>query len=165
MRRFVLLVVLPVAAVAGGFTWWLSGGRYISTDNAYVGADKALITPYVTGPIVAIHVKEGQHVEVGDPLFDIDPAPYETALALAKGRLEAAKVEFANLRESYLVEHRPDHDGRGVGQASPGRFRPQEVARSRATPAPAPTRTRPRPRWCRPSRSSNSCARSSRPRK
>ena len=33
--------------------WWLSGGRYVSTDNAYVGADKALITPYVTGPIVA----------------------------------------------------------------------------------------------------------------
>jgi membrane fusion protein (multidrug efflux system) len=56
----------------------------------------------VTGPIVAIHVKEGQHVKVGDPLFDIDPAPYETAVALAKGRLAAAKVEFENLRESYV---------------------------------------------------------------
>ena len=99
-RRFVLLVVLPVAAVAGGFAFWLSSGRYVSTDNAYVGANKALITPYVTGPIVAIHVKEGQHVNVGDPLFDLDPAPYETALALAKGRLDAAKVEYANLRES-----------------------------------------------------------------
>ncbi len=102
LRRFVLLVVIPLAAVAGGFMWWLGGGRYVSTDNAYIGADKALITPYVTGPIVAVHVKEGQHVKVGAPLFDIDPAPYETAVALAKGRVEAAKVEFANLRESYL---------------------------------------------------------------
>jgi len=102
VRRFVLFVVVPVAAFAGGFAWWMGGGRYISTDNAYVGADKALITPYVTGPIVAIHVKEGQHVAVGDPLFDLDPAPYETALALARGRLAQAKVEFANLRESYL---------------------------------------------------------------
>ena len=100
-RRFFLLVVLPLAALALGLFWWLSGGRYISTDNAYVGADKALITPYVTGPIVAVHVIEGQQVKVGDPLFDIDPAPYRTALALAQGRLAAAKVEFANLRASY----------------------------------------------------------------
>jgi membrane fusion protein, multidrug efflux system len=100
-RRFVLLVVLPLAALALGLMWWLSGGRWVSTDNAYVGADKALITPYVTGPIVAIHVKEGQKVAVGDPLFDIDPAPYRTALALAQGRLAAAKVEFANLRETF----------------------------------------------------------------
>jgi membrane fusion protein (multidrug efflux system) len=101
-RRFFLLVVLPVAALALGLVWWLSGGRYVSTDNAYVGADKALITPYVTGPIVAVHVVEGQKVNVGDPLFDIDPAPYRTALAVAEGRLAAAKVAFANLRSSYL---------------------------------------------------------------
>ena len=101
-RRFVLLVVLPAVALVGGLAWWLAGGRFISTDNAYVGADKALITPYVSGHIVAVHVKEGQHVKVGDPLFDIDPAPYVTALALAKGRLAAARVGFANLREAYL---------------------------------------------------------------
>jgi membrane fusion protein, multidrug efflux system len=102
VRRFFLLVVLPIAAAAGGFMWWLGGGRYVSTDNAYVGADKALVTPYVTGPIVAVHVIEGQHVKIGDPLFDLESAPYETAVALAKGRLAAAKVEFANLRASYL---------------------------------------------------------------
>jgi membrane fusion protein (multidrug efflux system) len=101
-RRFLLLVVLPLAALGGGFGWWLTGGRYVETDNAYVGANKALITPYVTGPIVAIHVREGQHVKAGDPLFDIDPAPYKSALALAQGRLAAAKVEFANLRESFV---------------------------------------------------------------
>ena len=99
--RFFLIVVVPIAALALGLLWWLSGGRYVSTDNAYVGADKVLITPQVTGAIVAIHVVEGQRVAVGDPLFDIDPAPYRTALALAQGRLAAAKVEFANLRASY----------------------------------------------------------------
>ena len=49
-----------------------------------------------------MHVIEGQHVAVGDPLFDIDPTPYRTALALAQGHLAAAKVEFANLRASYV---------------------------------------------------------------
>ena len=100
--RFFLIVVVPLAALALGLLWWLSGGRYVSTDNAYVGAEKVLITPQVTGAIVAVHVVEGQRVAVGDPLFDIDPAPYRTALALAQGRLAAAKVEFANLRASYV---------------------------------------------------------------
>jgi membrane fusion protein, multidrug efflux system len=102
ISRFVMLVVIPLAALALGFSWWLSSGRYVSTDNAYVGADKSLITPQVTGAIVAVHVVEGQKVKVGDPLFDIDSKPYEIALALAKGKLEAAKVEFANLQSSYV---------------------------------------------------------------
>ena len=102
LSRFVLLVVLPAAAVVLGTMWWLSGGRYVSTDNAYVGADKSLITPQVTGPIVAVHVREGQRVEAGAPLFDLDPAPYQTALTLAQGRLAAAKLEFANLQAAYV---------------------------------------------------------------
>jgi len=101
LSRFVMLVVVPLVALALGFGWWLSSGRFVSTDNAYVGADKSLITPQVTGAIVAVHVVEGQKVKVGDPLFDIDPKPYEIALALAKGKLEAAKVEFANLKSTY----------------------------------------------------------------
>jgi membrane fusion protein (multidrug efflux system) len=96
-----MLVVIPLVALALGFSWWLSSGRYVSTDNAYVGADKSLITPQVTGAIVAVHVVEGQKVKVGDPLFDIDPKPYEIALALARGKLEAAKVEFSNLQSAY----------------------------------------------------------------
>ena len=100
-RRFVLLVVVPLAALALGLVWWLSGGRWVSTDNAYVGADKALITPYVTGPIVAIHVKEGQKVAVGDPLFDIDPAPYRTALALAQGRLGGREGRVRQLARDF----------------------------------------------------------------
>ena len=99
--RFFLLVVAPLAALALGLMWWLAAGRYVSTDNAYVGADKVLITPQITGPIVAVHVVEGQRVAIGDPLFDIDPAPYRIALELAQGRLAAARVEFANLRSSY----------------------------------------------------------------
>ncbi len=101
-RRFILIVVIPLIALAAGFAWWLTGGRYVTTDNAYVGADKSLITPQVTGAIVAVHVIEGQKVKIGDPLFDIDPQPYDIALALAKGRLEAAEVTFANLRSAYI---------------------------------------------------------------
>ena len=96
------MVVVPIAALAFGLMWWLSGGRYVSTDNAYVGAEKSLITPQITGTILAVHVREGEHVDAGAPLFDIDPAAYQTALTLAQGRIAAAKVEFANLQASYV---------------------------------------------------------------
>jgi membrane fusion protein (multidrug efflux system) len=48
-------------------------------------------------------VREGQRVEAGAPLFDLDSAPYQTALTLAQGRVAAAKVEFANLQASYVT--------------------------------------------------------------
>ncbi|HXW19201.1 MAG TPA: biotin/lipoyl-binding protein, partial [Roseiarcus sp.] len=65
------------------------------------GAEKVLITPQVSGPIINVDVVEGQHVKVGDKLFEIDPAPYRYAVELAKGRLEAAKAQYANLKLSY----------------------------------------------------------------
>ena len=40
-----LMVVVPLAALAVAGWMWLSGGRYVTTDNAYIGADKSLITP------------------------------------------------------------------------------------------------------------------------
>jgi membrane fusion protein, multidrug efflux system len=99
--RFVLLVVVPAIAAAIGCWWWFASGRYVSTDNAYIGAEKVLITPQVSGPIISVDVVEGQHVSVGDKLFEIDPAPYRYAVELAKGRLEAAKAQYANLKVSY----------------------------------------------------------------
>jgi membrane fusion protein, multidrug efflux system len=96
-RRFLLLVVLPLVAAIAGFTFYLNGGRYVTTDDAYVGAQKVMITPEVSGKIVSIAVKEGQQVTTGDTLFQIDPVPYQLALAQARAKLEDAKTTHANL--------------------------------------------------------------------
>jgi membrane fusion protein, multidrug efflux system len=96
-----LLVGIPLVALVLGTMYWLTGGRYIGTDNSYVGAEKVLVTPQVSGAVVTIHVVEGQHVKIGDALFDIDPAPYNVAAALANGKLAAAKIEFENLKTTY----------------------------------------------------------------
>src|ERR1700678_1528145 len=71
--RMILLVVVPLIAALAGFGFYLAGGRYISTDNAYVGAQKILITPDISGKVIRIVVREGQHVAPGDVLFEIDP--------------------------------------------------------------------------------------------
>src|SRR5689334_1670787 len=64
-RRPILLVALPALAAAVALAFYLMGGRYISTDNAYVGAQKVLITPDVAGKVVNVFVREGQHVSAG----------------------------------------------------------------------------------------------------
>jgi len=76
--RLVLLVIIPLIALAGGAYFYLASGRYISTDNAYVGAQKVLITPDISGKIIKVTVKEGQNVKDGDELFTIDPLPRST---------------------------------------------------------------------------------------
>ena len=112
--RFVLLVVLPLVALVACGYWWMTGGRYVTTDNAYVGAEKVMITPQVSGAIIGIDVVEGQHVRVGDKLFEIDPAPYRTALTLAQSRLAAARLEYENLQLSY----KSNQDQIKMGQAA-----------------------------------------------
>lgn len=100
-RRTLLLVVVPLIAAVGGVAFYLSGGRYASTDDAYVGAQKVLITPDISGKIEKVVVKEGQHVKLNDVLFEIDPVPFRFALEQAKATLEQAKTNYDNLRSNY----------------------------------------------------------------
>ena len=96
-RRFLLLVVLPVVAVIGGVTFYLNGGRYVGTDDTYVGAQKVLITPDISGRIDKVVVKEGELVHKGDVLFEIDPVPFRLAVDRAKAAVEQARTSYSNL--------------------------------------------------------------------
>jgi membrane fusion protein, multidrug efflux system len=96
-RRFLLLVVLPIAVAISGLVFYLDGGRYVGTDDAYVGAQKVLITPEISGKIDKVVVREGQHVDQGDVLFEIDPVPFQLAVDQAKAQREQAKTTYDNL--------------------------------------------------------------------
>jgi len=96
-RRVLLLVVLPLVALIAGLTFYLNGGRYVTTDDAYVGAQKVLITPDISGKIISVAVKEGQSVATGDIMFQIDPMPFQLALAQARAKLDDAKTSHDNL--------------------------------------------------------------------
>ncbi|HEU5272590.1 MAG TPA: HlyD family secretion protein [Xanthobacteraceae bacterium] len=99
--RMILLVLGPAAALLIGLGFYLSGGRYISTDNAYVGAQKVLITPDISGKVSRVLVREGEHVAAGDALFEIDPVPFRLALQGAQSKLDAVRTQFANLKSNY----------------------------------------------------------------
>ena len=96
--RVILLIVVPAIAAVAGLGFYLSGGRYISTDNAYVGAQKVLITPDISGKIATVTVTEGRHVAAGDELFAIDPVPFRLAVTQAEGKLATVRSDFATLK-------------------------------------------------------------------
>jgi len=96
--RLVLLVIIPLIALAGGAYFYLTSGRYISTDNAYVGAQKVLITPDISGKIARVTVTEGQRVNAGDALLEIDPEPFRISVTQAEARLAGVRTEFLNLK-------------------------------------------------------------------
>ncbi len=86
--RPLLLVVVPLLLVTGAGLWWLWGGRYVTTENAYVKADIVQVSSEVAGRIVEVRVREHQQVAAGDVLLTVDPESFAIALAKAEG-LEA----------------------------------------------------------------------------
>jgi membrane fusion protein (multidrug efflux system) len=102
-RRVLLLVVLPLAAVIAGLIFYLNGGRYVTTDDAYVGAQKVLITPDISGKIEKVVVHEGQQVGEGDVLFEIDPVPFRLAVDQARANLAQTRTTYDNLRANIKI--------------------------------------------------------------
>lgn len=99
--RLPLLIAGPLllAIVAGYF--YLFGGRYESTDDAYVRAAQASISSNVSGRVVEVAVHDNQHVRQGDLLFRLDAAPYTIAVAEAQAQLGKARLEVEQLRATY----------------------------------------------------------------
>jgi len=95
--RMILLIAIPSLAAVIGLGLYFSGGRYISTDNAYVGAQKVLITPDISGKVIHVAVREGQHVNPGDELFTLDREPFQFAFDQAKAKLATAHSDFDKL--------------------------------------------------------------------
>jgi membrane fusion protein (multidrug efflux system) len=95
--RMILLVAIPLIAVGIGAFLYLGSGRYISTDNAYVGSQKVLITPDISGKVDRVMVREGQHVKAGDELFEIDPQPFRFALTQAEAKVASVRADHSNL--------------------------------------------------------------------
>ena len=76
------------------------GGRYVSTDNAYIGAQKVLVTPEVSGKVINIAVVEGQLLKPGDALFSIDAEPYRFAAQEAEAKLVRIRSDFDSLKST-----------------------------------------------------------------
>lgn len=98
-RRSRLLSILGVAVVLGAIAWggyyFMVASRYVSTDNAYVGAETATITPLINAPVAQVLVRETQSVNAGDVLVQLDNSDATLALAQAQADLARARADAA----------------------------------------------------------------------
>lgn len=99
--RLALMLLGPVLALGVGGYFYLTGGRYVGTENAYVQADKVAVSAEISGPISDVLVAENAPVEKGDILFRIDDEPFRIALDKAEARLQSVRSEIAGLKARY----------------------------------------------------------------
>jgi len=99
--RMPLLLAAPVVLVIAILYFYLTGGRYESTDNSSLQTGQVAITANVSGTVIAVEVNENQVVKPGQVLFRINPDKFETAVAEAAGQLAAARANVGSLRADY----------------------------------------------------------------
>jgi membrane fusion protein (multidrug efflux system) len=94
----ILGVVIIAAALIWGVWYFITQAGRVSTDNAYVGADTAQVTPLVSGPVAEVQVVNTQTVKAGDVLAVIDPADARIEVAQAEAALAQAEQRYAQAR-------------------------------------------------------------------
>jgi membrane fusion protein, multidrug efflux system len=148
LKWIIAAVVLLVAGVIG-VRYWLEESRFVSTDDAYVNANQVQVTAQVSGAVVAVHVRDQQAVNAGDPLFELDPAPYRIALDRAQAELELARQSMSQegagfaSSEAVLAQRRAEAENarstweRNLALVKSGFISPQAAETSRTQLATA----------------------------
>ncbi len=98
--RWALFALLPLALIAGGYRY-VTGGQMMSTDNAYVEADKVGVSTDVSGIVREIDVTENQHVEAGQILYRLDPRQFQIALDNAKANLAQVALTIDAMKQDF----------------------------------------------------------------
>jgi membrane fusion protein, multidrug efflux system len=98
--RWAMFALLPLALGAGGY-WYVIGGQIMSTDDAYVEADKVGISTDVSGIVQNIDVTENQHVTAGRVLYRLDPGQFQIALDNAKANLAQTALTIESMKRDY----------------------------------------------------------------
>jgi len=101
LGRLILMISVPLIVIAIGVYFWITSGRSVSTDNAYVKQDIVSVSGDVGGRIVEVRVRENQIVNKGDILYVIDQLPYRVVLAQADAQVANAQVQVGKLQTDY----------------------------------------------------------------
>ena len=100
-KRFLLMIVVPIAVLVFGALLYVTGGRYVSTDDAYVHAAKLMVSTDVSGIVSSVDVHEGETVKSGEVLFRIDPKQFQIARDNAKANLEQTALSIRAMKQDY----------------------------------------------------------------
>ncbi|MFC3173822.1 efflux RND transporter periplasmic adaptor subunit [Novosphingobium bradum] len=101
-RLWLTRLAIAIAVVGALWTGWylLFGRNHVGTDNAYVSAEMAQVTPQISATVTEVRVSDTQPVKRGDVLVVLDPATPQIALAQAEADLAAARRRFRQAEAS-----------------------------------------------------------------
>lgn len=100
--RLFLLLVVPLLAIIVALIFYMRGGRYVSTENAYVKSNVLAISSDVSGRAIEVLVKDNEFVRRGDLMFRLDAEPLELDVMQAQAQMDVARADIEALR----AEHR-----------------------------------------------------------
>jgi membrane fusion protein, multidrug efflux system len=100
-RAIVSAAIAAVIAIAGSI-YILMPKRSVSTDNAYLQADSAIISPKVRGLVARVLVEHNQQVHQGDVLVEIDPEEFDARVASARADLESVQANVESARAALV---------------------------------------------------------------
>jgi membrane fusion protein, multidrug efflux system len=99
-RRFVLPVIIIGALGYGGYfayNWFVEGRFLVTTDDAYVGADTAIISAKVAGHVTEVAVNDNAIVRAGDLLVRLDDGDYRNAVDAAQAKIATEDATIARI--------------------------------------------------------------------
>jgi membrane fusion protein (multidrug efflux system) len=99
--RPVLFFGVPALVIVAALGFYLTGGRYAATDDAYVEAARAEISTNIPGRVTEVLVKDNQAVRKGQLLLRLDPQRYEIAVRDAEAALDVARRKIPSLAADY----------------------------------------------------------------
>ena len=102
--RLPLMLAGPIVVLIGASWWYLTSGRYVSTDDAYIQAARTMVSTDVSGRVVSIAVADNQRVTQGQLLFQLDDRPFRIAVEEAQAMLAAAKLQVDALKATYRLK-------------------------------------------------------------
>ena len=123
LRPMLMLGGILVVTV-GVRPWWITGGRFVSIDDAYVRAAKETVATDVSGIVAQVAVHEGQRVKKGDVLLRLDPRPFEIAVEAARPIWAGSSPISTRTKLNYQRMLRDVDAKAGAGAVRPGELRP-----------------------------------------
>jgi len=93
-RKKVMLGLAAGMLLVGGGAYAFIDRDHVSTDNAYVSADSAQVTPLVSAAVLDVRVANTQVVRRGDILMQLDDSDAKLAVAKAEAEYFKARRQF-----------------------------------------------------------------------
>jgi membrane fusion protein, multidrug efflux system len=100
-HRKALLIGGPALVIILALILYLAGGRYVSTDDAYVEAARVNVSSNVPGRVNEVDVRDNQSVRAGQTLFTLDARPFRIAVEDAEAQLAGARLKMQGLQATY----------------------------------------------------------------